>query len=131
MANRLRGAPARICSSTRTTRSTGGSGAGPRSRRPPGATCHWCHVIARESFEDPETAALMNRWFACVEVDREEPLPGSAVDTEVWAGAAASLPGQYDRVNGGFDGAPAAYACRGYVCERPVTSVDELVAAPA
>ena len=36
------------------------------------STCHWCHVMAHESFEDPETAALLNRWFVAVKVDREE-----------------------------------------------------------
>jgi uncharacterized protein YyaL (SSP411 family) len=36
------------------------------------SACHWCHVMARESFEDPETAALMNAWFVNVKVDREE-----------------------------------------------------------
>jgi hypothetical protein len=36
------------------------------------AACHWCHVMAHESFEDPETAAQMNRDFVCVKVDREE-----------------------------------------------------------
>jgi len=36
------------------------------------STCHWCHVMARESFEDPETAQLLNHWFVCVKVDREE-----------------------------------------------------------
>jgi hypothetical protein len=36
------------------------------------AACHWCHVMAHESFEDPETAALMNRLFVCVKVDRKE-----------------------------------------------------------
>ncbi|HUA77622.1 MAG TPA: DUF255 domain-containing protein, partial [Acetobacteraceae bacterium] len=36
------------------------------------AACHWCHVMAHESFEDPETAALMNRWFVSIKVDREE-----------------------------------------------------------
>nr|WP_084494979.1 thioredoxin domain-containing protein [Nocardia shimofusensis] len=36
------------------------------------ASCHWCHVMAHESFEDPETAALMNENFVCVKVDREE-----------------------------------------------------------
>ena len=36
------------------------------------AACHWCHVMERESFEDPETAALMNRNFVCIKVDREE-----------------------------------------------------------
>jgi uncharacterized protein len=36
------------------------------------AACHWCHVMAHESFEDVETAALMNAGFVCVKVDREE-----------------------------------------------------------
>ncbi len=36
------------------------------------AACHWCHVMAHESFEDAETAALMNQWFINVKVDREE-----------------------------------------------------------
>ncbi|MBD3366869.1 MAG: DUF255 domain-containing protein [Candidatus Eisenbacteria bacterium] len=36
------------------------------------AACHWCHVMERESFEDPETAALLNGAFVCVKVDREE-----------------------------------------------------------
>jgi len=36
------------------------------------SACHWCHVMAHESFEDPETAALMNRWFINIKVDREE-----------------------------------------------------------
>ena len=36
------------------------------------SSCHWCHVMERESFEDAETAALMNDRFVCVKVDREE-----------------------------------------------------------
>ena len=36
------------------------------------AACHWCHVMAHESFEDPETAALMNDRFVNIKVDREE-----------------------------------------------------------
>ncbi len=36
------------------------------------SACHWCHVMERESFEDPETAALMNEHFVNVKVDREE-----------------------------------------------------------
>jgi uncharacterized protein YyaL (SSP411 family) len=36
------------------------------------SSCHWCHVMERESFEDPRTAALMNQSFVCVKVDREE-----------------------------------------------------------
>lgn len=36
------------------------------------STCHWCHVMARESFEDREIAALLNAHFVAVKVDREE-----------------------------------------------------------
>lgn len=36
------------------------------------ATCHWCHVMAHESFEDQEVATLLNRHFVCIKVDREE-----------------------------------------------------------
>src|SRR3954462_4339548 len=36
------------------------------------SACHWCHVMERESFEDPEVAAVMNELFVCVKVDREE-----------------------------------------------------------
>jgi uncharacterized protein YyaL (SSP411 family) len=36
------------------------------------SACHWCHVMAHESFEDPATAALMNRLFINIKVDREE-----------------------------------------------------------
>jgi uncharacterized protein len=36
------------------------------------SACHWCHVMEHESFEDPETAALMNEHFVPVKVDREE-----------------------------------------------------------
>ncbi len=36
------------------------------------SSCHWCHVMAHESFEDAATAELMNRLFVCVKVDREE-----------------------------------------------------------
>ena len=36
------------------------------------SACHWCHVMERESFEDPDTAALMNELFICIKVDREE-----------------------------------------------------------
>ncbi len=36
------------------------------------STCHWCHVMERESFENEETAAIMNKYFVCIKVDREE-----------------------------------------------------------
>jgi uncharacterized protein YyaL (SSP411 family) len=36
------------------------------------SACHWCHVMERESFDDADTAALMNRLFVCIKVDREE-----------------------------------------------------------
>ena len=82
--NRLAAATrARTSSSTPTTRSTGTRGATRRSRRRSDedrpillsvgyAACHWCHVMAHESFEDEATAALMNELFVNVKVDREE-----------------------------------------------------------
>jgi len=36
------------------------------------STCHWCHVMEHESFEDPETAKLLNDYFVAIKVDREE-----------------------------------------------------------
>src|SRR5260221_4265069 len=36
------------------------------------AACHWCHVMAHESFEDEATAAVMNELFVNIKVDREE-----------------------------------------------------------
>jgi uncharacterized protein YyaL (SSP411 family) len=36
------------------------------------STCHWCHVMEKESFEDTQVAELMNKTFVCVKVDREE-----------------------------------------------------------
>ena len=36
------------------------------------STCHWCHVMEREVFSNPEIAALMNQWFVNIKVDREE-----------------------------------------------------------
>jgi uncharacterized protein YyaL (SSP411 family) len=36
------------------------------------AACHWCHVMERESFEDPQTAVMMNEHFINIKVDREE-----------------------------------------------------------
>src|SRR4029078_3854761 len=36
------------------------------------SACHWCHVMAHESFEDQEVAALMNKLFINIKVDREE-----------------------------------------------------------
>ena len=36
------------------------------------SACHWCHVMAHESFEDPADAEVMNRLFVNIKVDREE-----------------------------------------------------------
>ncbi|MGZ4575522.1 MAG: DUF255 domain-containing protein, partial [Mycobacteriaceae bacterium] len=36
------------------------------------SACHWCHVMAHESFEDEATAAQMNNGYVCIKVDREE-----------------------------------------------------------
>ncbi len=50
------------------------------------STCHWCHVMARESFSDPEVAAIMNERFVAIKVDREE---HAEVDSTYMAAAAA------------------------------------------
>src|SRR3954452_9943317 len=80
------------------------------------AACHWCHVMAHESFEDEETAAQMNAGFVCVKVDREE---RPDVDS-VYMAATQALTGQ-----GGWpmtvfttpDGAP--FYCGTYFPPRP------------
>lgn len=36
------------------------------------STCHWCHVMEKESFEDEEVAEILNKVFVCIKVDREE-----------------------------------------------------------
>src|SRR4029077_3477367 len=36
------------------------------------SSCHWCHVMEKESFENEEVAKLLNQWFVCIKVDREE-----------------------------------------------------------
>ena len=53
------------------------------------AACHWCHVMAHESFEDPETAELMNELYIPVKVDREE-----RPDIDSWLQTAANFSGQ-------------------------------------
>jgi hypothetical protein len=54
------------------------------------SSCHWCHVMERESFDDEATAALMNELFVCVKVDREE---RPDVDS-VYMDAVVSITGQ-------------------------------------
>lgn len=36
------------------------------------SACHWCHVMEEESFADPEVAAILERWYIPIKVDREE-----------------------------------------------------------
>ena len=36
------------------------------------STCHWCHVMEEECFEDPQVGSMMNKYFICIKVDREE-----------------------------------------------------------
>jgi uncharacterized protein YyaL (SSP411 family) len=53
------------------------------------STCHWCHVMARESFQDPTTAAELDEGFVAIKVDREE---HPDVDAAYMAAAAAFTP---------------------------------------
>jgi uncharacterized protein YyaL (SSP411 family) len=54
------------------------------------SSCHWCHVMAHESFESPSTAALMNELFVNVKVDREERPDVDAVTMEATVGMTGS-----------------------------------------
>src|SRR5262245_28752931 len=54
------------------------------------AACHWCHVMERESFEDPETAAGLNARFVAIKVDREERPDLDAI----YMGAVQAMTGQ-------------------------------------
>jgi uncharacterized protein len=54
------------------------------------SSCHWCHVMAHESFEDPATAKLMNELFVNVKVDREERPDVDAVTMEATVGMTGS-----------------------------------------
>jgi hypothetical protein len=54
------------------------------------SSCHWCHVMAHESFENPATAALMNELFVNVKVDREERPDVDAVTMEATVGMTGS-----------------------------------------
>jgi len=81
------------------------------------AACHWCHVMAHESFEDEATAQAMNRGFVCVKVDRE----GRPDVDAVYMAATQAMTGQ-----GGWpmtvfatpDGEP--FYCGTYYPPRPV-----------
>src|SRR6476659_8913745 len=54
------------------------------------AACHWCHVMAHESFENEATAALMNELFVNIKVDREERPDVDAVTMEATVGMTGS-----------------------------------------
>src|SRR4029079_8402284 len=54
------------------------------------SACHWCHVMAHESFEDPGTAAVMNERFVNVKVDREERPDVDAVTMDATVGMTGS-----------------------------------------
>src|SRR3954471_19221534 len=53
------------------------------------SACHWCHVMAHESFEDDATAALMNERFVNIKVDREERPDVDAIYMEAWQAMSA------------------------------------------
>ena len=90
---------ARTCCSTRTTRSNWypwGDEAFARARRELGrpvllsvgySTCHWCHVMEEESFEDEEIARYLNEHYIAIKVDREERPDVDAIYMSARAGA--------------------------------------------
>ncbi len=89
------------------------------------STCHWCHVMAHESFENEETAAIMNREFVNIKVDREErpdvdrvymtfvresqnaqPEAAAKIDNQLFQTAYEQLARSFDDKEGGFGAAP-------------------------
>lgn len=78
------------------------------------ATCHWCHTMAHESFEDPAIAAFLNIHFIAVKVDREE---RPDIDS-VYMRACQQMTGQ--------NGKTTAYVCTGRSCSAPVTTPEKL-----
>src|ERR1700728_4607059 len=57
--------------------------------------CHWCHVMDRESYDDPEVAAIVNEHFIAVKVDRDE-----RPDIDIRYQAAVSIASAYREKNG-------------------------------
>src|SRR5205807_2174362 len=74
------------------------------------SACHWCHVMAHESFEDPAVAEVMNRLFVNIKVDREELPDGGAARGEFSPQAIRAmldnLRANFDAARGGFGTAP-------------------------
>ncbi|PVU83940.1 N-acylglucosamine 2-epimerase [Cellulomonas sp. WB94] len=81
------------------------------------AACHWCHVMAHESFEDPGTAAYLNDHFVAVKVDREERPDVDAVYMEATQAMTGSG-GWPMTVFATPDGAP--FSCGTYFPPRPL-----------
>lgn len=83
------------------------------------AACHWCHVMAHESFENPDIARLMNERFVNVQSVHRTYLPARVV------ALAEDVPtgeGRYP-----VDGQPTAYVCRNRTRDARVTSAHALV----
>ena len=60
------------------------------------SACHWCHVMAHESFEDADIAGLMNRHFVSIKVDREErPDVDAMVRFPTWCLTSSPTAGHY------------------------------------
>ncbi len=79
------------------------------------STCHWCHVMERESFSDAEVAALLNRDFVSIKVDREE---RPDID-QVYMTVTQTLTGQGGLAQYGFSNSrPKAFFCGHLLSER-------------
>ncbi|GHF23317.1 thioredoxin domain-containing protein [Pseudolysinimonas yzui] len=84
------------------------------------ATCHWCHVMARESFSDPEVAAQLAAGFVAIKVDREE---HPDVDAAYLAAASAFTPSLGWPLTVFTTPAGAAFYAGTYFPPRPVPGV--------
>lgn len=84
------------------------------------STCHWCHVMAHESFEDAETAEILNRHFVCIKVDKEErPL---LFDSNTIIKYLSEPTEEYPLKNG----KTTYYVCKSHSCLPPVNDLNDL-----
>ena len=83
------------------------------------ATCHWCHVMARESFSDPAIAQLLNDRFVAIKVDREE---HPDVDASYLADSVVLL--RYYEADGEVRQAISVIKKRGGAHERTIRSLE-------
>ena len=102
------------------------------------ATCHWCHVMERESFEDPDLAKLLNDHFISIKIDREERPDIDSIYMQAvqamgqqggWPLNVFVTPEGVPFYTGKSikDGKATAYICKFGTCLAPVNTPEDLI----